>query len=220
MGDTMLTQTADHSELELRVYQTQGPSNADELVRVDMGQMELLKRMGHQVMGPINGPNEGQPEYEVPLAWVQQLERETWLREDPAPGPSMPRPYPRPRPMQKVPARRDTMPSIDPALMYQPHTPTEQQQETVTPNHTVSTEVQDNVTPTGMLEVHSGSGSGQDSTVLGKRSTVVRSPPRPTEAHKTQRRKVVTGDDLAFQEAQALLKGLNKRSRKKTQPRM
>jgi hypothetical protein len=203
----------------------QGPSNVDELVRINMGQMELLKKMGHQVIGPINGPNEGQPQYEVPISWLRHLEKETFLREELAPGPSIPRPYPRPRPLKTMPALQDTTPLIDPALADQAPTPTDKQQETMTPNRTGSPIFQEIVTPdpTNTLEIQSGSGSlpGPNPTVLGKRSTVVRSPQRQAEAHTTQRRKVVTGDDLAAQEAQALLKGVvNKRSRKKKQPGM
>jgi hypothetical protein len=41
-------------------------------VRIDMGQMMMLKNMGHQVMGPVNGPNEGLPQYEVPRLWLQE----------------------------------------------------------------------------------------------------------------------------------------------------
>ena len=44
-----------------------------DLVRIDMGQMSQLKDMGYKVLGPVNGPNEGLPEYEVPKAWVEDL---------------------------------------------------------------------------------------------------------------------------------------------------
>jgi len=60
-----------------------GPSNKssrdvpelhqDGLVRIDMGQMLQLKDMGYEVMGPVNGPNEGYPEYEVPRAMLEVL---------------------------------------------------------------------------------------------------------------------------------------------------
>jgi hypothetical protein len=104
-------------------------------------------------------------------------------------------------------------PVIDPALVNQAQVPTtsttEQHQEDVTPDLT------------DMIDLQSGSGPVSTSiinaaSVLGKRSTVVCSPPRKTQDRSKQRRKVVTGDDLAYQEAQELLKGgINKRSRKK-----
>ena len=38
----------------------------DALVTIDMGQMLELKDMGYKVFGPLNGPNDGYPEYQVP----------------------------------------------------------------------------------------------------------------------------------------------------------
>ena len=38
-----------------------------------MAQMLQLKDMGYEALGPINGPNEGLPEYQVPKAWVEDL---------------------------------------------------------------------------------------------------------------------------------------------------
>jgi hypothetical protein len=74
-----------------------GPSNlngfGDTLVRVDMGQMKMLRDQGHNVLGPVNGPNEGLPQYEVPRSWLQFLPAEQNTA-----GPSS-RPYPRPRPI-------------------------------------------------------------------------------------------------------------------------
>jgi hypothetical protein len=54
---------------------------AEELVRIEMGQMVMLKNMGHIIIGPVNGPNEGPPQYEVPRLWLQELETAT--RTDP-----------------------------------------------------------------------------------------------------------------------------------------
>ena len=45
----------------------------DHLVRINMGQMLQLREMGYEVLGPVNGPNEGFPEYEVPKAMVDIL---------------------------------------------------------------------------------------------------------------------------------------------------
>ena len=39
--------------------------NQNESARIDMGQMMRLKEMGYEVAGPVNGPNEGLPQYEV-----------------------------------------------------------------------------------------------------------------------------------------------------------
>ena len=48
-------------------------SDQNALVRIDMGQMLRLREMGYEILGPVNGPNEGFPEYEVPKAWVDML---------------------------------------------------------------------------------------------------------------------------------------------------
>ena len=45
----------------------------NELVTIDMAQMLQFKDMGYEALGPINGPNEGLPEYQVPKAWVEDL---------------------------------------------------------------------------------------------------------------------------------------------------
>jgi len=189
------------------------PSPSDELVRIDMGQMIKLKNMGLQIMGPVNGPNEGFPQYEVPRHWLQELETEPLNNSESASGPSTIRPYPHPRPITKKSPPQVMQPVIDPTLINQAQEPielaNEQHQEILIPD------------VTDIFDVQSGSGPVIDSTnnaatVLGKRSTIIRSPPRSTQAKNSQRRKVVTGDDLAYQEAQELLKGgVTKRSRKK-----
>lgn len=39
--------------------------SGDKLIRIDMGQMLQLRELGYEVAGPINGPDDGFPEYEV-----------------------------------------------------------------------------------------------------------------------------------------------------------
>jgi hypothetical protein len=53
-------------------YTTAG-SHQNDVVRIDMGQMLKLKDMGLEVVGPVNGPNEGYPEYEVSHTTYQVL---------------------------------------------------------------------------------------------------------------------------------------------------
>jgi hypothetical protein len=48
--------------------------NENDLVRIDMEQMLQLKNMGYEAVGPINGPNDGYPEYEVTTAIFQVLQ--------------------------------------------------------------------------------------------------------------------------------------------------
>ncbi len=95
----------------------------DEWVRIDMRLMMMLRDMGYEVRGPMNGPNEGLPQYEVPKSWLQSLGsaltptpiprlQSLGLAPTPAPTPShLPtgdRAYPLARPRPTV---------IDPALL-------------------------------------------------------------------------------------------------------
>jgi hypothetical protein len=41
-----------------------------------MQQMVSLMAMGYQVSGPVNGPNEGLPKFEVPEEWLNSLPTE------------------------------------------------------------------------------------------------------------------------------------------------
>jgi len=50
-----------------------GPSHQNDMVRIDMGQTSQLKDMVFEVFGPVNGLNEGLPEYEVPKAVFETL---------------------------------------------------------------------------------------------------------------------------------------------------
>jgi len=54
-----------------------------DLVRIDMRQMLQLKDMGYEALGPVNGPNEGYPEYEIPKGMYQDLQSR--LQTTPAP---------------------------------------------------------------------------------------------------------------------------------------
>ena len=97
-----------------------GASGAqDEWVRIDMRQMLKLRAMGHEPRGPVNGPNEGLPEYEIPKSWLHLLA--------PAPTPSpsqMPTwdqaflsPRPIPSPHSELDNAPDHTALIDPALL-------------------------------------------------------------------------------------------------------
>ena len=68
---------------------TDEPRNAspqNDLVRIDMGEMLQLKNMGYEAFGPVNGPNEGHPEYEVPQALMQLLPSHTQCHQLPIPN--------------------------------------------------------------------------------------------------------------------------------------
>jgi hypothetical protein len=61
------------------------PQLVTQHVRIDMGQMVQLKEMGYEVSGPVNGPNEGLPEFEVPEHWLKSLTSEPPLMPNKSP---------------------------------------------------------------------------------------------------------------------------------------
>lgn len=172
-----------------------------ELVRANLGQVMKLRDLGYMVYGPINGPNDGWPEYQVPRAWLDRLSPEIMTSDplDPGPSSNLGRPYPRPRPIHKP---RDlesdnsatANPGIDPLLLMEEHA--EALVSTETSNALAITSREPSPTPGPILD---------HSQLLGKRSQVGRSPQKQRSSQKNTRRKVVRDDDLAIQEARQLL---------------
>ena len=70
------------------VHRAQGGAVSQEngLVRIDMRQMLQLKEIGHDTIGPVNGPNEGYPEYEVSTTVLEMLTSLTELQQTPNPN--------------------------------------------------------------------------------------------------------------------------------------
>lgn len=58
-------------------------SQENDWVRIDMRQMLQLKEMGHDAIGPVNGPNEGYPEYEVSTMVFKKLTSLTEMQHTP-----------------------------------------------------------------------------------------------------------------------------------------
>src|SRR5260221_7495560 len=91
-------------------------NSENDLVVVDMGDsMIRLRDMGCTVIGPINGPNEGPPQYHVTKLWVDRLNQTN--NDHPVP---VKRPTPRSRPIhnQVQPLTSLTeVPAIDPTLL-------------------------------------------------------------------------------------------------------
>jgi hypothetical protein len=116
-----------HNPVPTHVSIPPSPSPISDLVQVNLGQVMRLRDLGYNVYGPINGPNDGLPEYQVPRAWLDRLGREIMTSDALNPGPSSNtgRPYPRPRPVHKP---RDLAnnsataePGIDPILLMGGH---------------------------------------------------------------------------------------------------
>jgi hypothetical protein len=90
----------------------------DEWVRIDMQQMIKLRNMGHEPRGPVNGPNEGLPEYEVPKSWLHLLAPRPSL--SPSQVPTRDRAFPSLRPIPSPHIEFDNeyySSAIDPALL-------------------------------------------------------------------------------------------------------
>ena len=50
------------------------PVGSSDLATIGMGDMLRLKNIGcNEIFGPINGPNQGLPQYQVPSTWLQRL---------------------------------------------------------------------------------------------------------------------------------------------------
>jgi len=78
-----------------RVQDTVSQVQELDMVRINLGQASRLIQMGYQLHGPVNGLNEGSPEYKVPRALFDKLNSQATASVYPTPTPSGSRPYPR-----------------------------------------------------------------------------------------------------------------------------
>ena len=201
---------------------TLATDHRSDLITIGMGEMTKLRNLGcEEIFGPINGPNEGQPQYQVPCYWLERLHV---AAPHPNPDPAQPttvRPYPRPRPIMARPAQHtdSTVHSesvIDPSLLLQ----TSISDNTNNVRQGSSTSIA-NLVPPAVYEA--GANIDPESSLLPnrqlttsrKRGRVVKSPNRPVTRSSKQRR-IMTSDALAMQEAETLLKfGKRDRTQKK-----
>lgn len=195
-----------------------------DLVRIDMGQMLQLKDMGYEVMGPVNGPSEGYPEYEVPRAMLAALIAHSQTQSalhpsvaDIALGPSTSGSAPIP---------------IDPALLCQandtPHhasTSHEHLPDTglhmQSPIHSSSNNVRPITPPNNDAESVDKANGTRERTPkkrLGKRAQAMvnLSPQTVRQTRSTKKKKKMTNDDLAAIEAQKMLQPGSRRRTKTT----
>jgi hypothetical protein len=186
------------------VSETQTSEN--DLVRIDMGQMLQLKNMGYDAVGPVNGPNEGYPEYEVPKAMLQVLQS----RSQTTPTPIQDRFAIEPEPAPNV---------IDPALLGQ----AEQAGQTNDPSHTSMLPPEVDMHPEVSI-VHpttppkADAGSAYDPNhnktpqkQLGKRGQANLSPQTNRQQRGKSKKKKLTDDDRAALEAQNMVQSGSRR---------
>ena len=172
----------------------------NDMVRVGMAQMLQLKDMGYDVLGPVNGPNEGLPQYEVPKAWVDLISQSELQH---ARMPNEPGHCPQP-PMTE-PNWTESQQDIDPVLLA--HTTHE-----IPLDH-----------PTTPPNTNADSGADPErirhktpDKQLGKRSQANLSPQAMRQT-QSKKKKKVTGDDLAALEAQEMMQSGSRRRGKRTQ---
>lgn len=179
----------------------------NDLVRIDMGQMLQLKEIGYEAVGPVNGPNEGFPEYEVRQAVLQALRQNT----------------PNPTPNDPEIAIPDNHPNlapitIDPSLLG--HAEQTEQPINESDAAEVAPKASTSVRPTTPLNINPGSATNPNHMTpkkrLGKRPQVNVSPQGIRETRGNRKKKKVTDDDLAAMEAQKMVQS---GSRRRIKPR-
>jgi hypothetical protein len=210
-------------------------SHQNAMVRIDMGQMLQLKDMGYEILGPVNGPNEGYPEYEVPKTVLQMLISHRQLDNVPEPN-KVDNP--------KGPSATDPGPIlIDPALRQAEESG---QQIIDTPNTTSMSQdgatdqsLQQSTTAIAnpLLSIPHSSGSNVRPTTapndiagsvnntqvhktpkkrLGKRAQANLSPQAIPQTQNNNKKKKITDDDLAAIEAQNMVQSGSRRRIKPT----
>jgi hypothetical protein len=223
----------DQLEGLLTISQRQSPSTPDpvshivdnrtrvpDLVNIDLGQAIKLKELGYEVNGPINGPNEGFPEYQVPRSWLKKLDSQSAPQVDPTPNAPSTHLYPRPRPIPKPsqPASTIVIPDhiIDPLLLHDtPLHQTDDSHQNIENNiqgaSCPNTGHDHDPKPNTEPDPDPGPDNATSSSLLGKEGQVTKLPLKHPSTRST-RRKVMTDDDRAMLEAQELL-GRGTRSR-------
>ena len=199
-----------------RVSETQTSEN--DLVRIDMGQMLQLKNMGYDAVGPVNGPNEGYPEYEVPKTLLQVLQSRSQTT------PTRNRDQLGMRPIDTEPAPN----VIDPALLGQDEQAGQTNDSHMTLN-IVHPTTPPNDDPSPMLPDEVGSinrpttppNAGADlahtnpnktpQKQLGKRVQAILSPHSNAQQRGNSKKKKITDDDRAAMEAQNMVQSGSRR---------
>jgi len=190
-----------------------------DLILIGLAEMSKLRNIGcDNIFGPINGPNEGLPQYQVPRHWLERLHDAAPTTDSALPrmaetAPARPHPRPRPILAGRQGRANSVINQIDPSLLEpggSDQTTNVMQPETC------------NTAPTSIplaTTVHTaGAEIATEPTVLApnrwsaaKPGPSINLPNRPVTRSSTQR-KVMTSDALAMQEAEALLK-MSKRNR-------
>src|SRR5438270_11287322 len=159
-----------------------------------MGQMSQLKDMGYKVLGPVNGPNEGLPKYEVPKAWIEDLLSQRLLQC--APTGLLNKHRHSDAPLIKPDWAATEPDSIDPALL-------DKDPSQISPTNAIV-----NDCPTMPQDANANPDHIHHKTPkqrLSKRGQPDLSPQTKHQTKTTMKRKKVTDDDLTALEAQQMM---------------
>jgi hypothetical protein len=223
--------TADRSEPGPSQKPSEPQTFADNgLVRIDMGQMLQLKDMGYEAVGPVNGPNEGYPEYEVPQAMFLALQSRSqkeptpiqtqlaWVESEPAPiviDPEL-------LSQAELTGQTDgshlnsrRLSDVDMDAQVNPRTPPNEEQ-TNDQAHISELHVISIVCPTTPQNENAGSADNPNHNKtpqkqLGKRAQANLSPQTNRQSRGNQKKKKLTDDDRAAMEAQNMVQSGSRR---------
>jgi hypothetical protein len=191
--------------------QTSSALLQNDLVRINMGQMLQLKEIGYQAAGPVNGPNEGFPEYEVRKEVLQVLNTQSQNTPNPTPkDPEVAIGEMDPDPVTIGDSNADWVPiRIDPSLLGHTEQVNEPDAAELAPN------AGSNIRPTTPSDKNPGSAINPNPTTpkpkLGKRAQVNVSPQEIHQTRGNKKKKKVTDDDLAAMEAQNMVQSGSRR---------
>jgi hypothetical protein len=174
------------------------PQLVTQHVRIDMGQMVQLKEMGYEVSGPVNGPNEGLPEFEVPEHWLKSLTSEPPLIPNESPC--------------AIPGKWS---HIDPALRSQSTSPPTPDNPLAGPSAPLPLSPSERPpSPSQSIPKAAPTRQLTSKKRLGKKRDVPITPRTTCQAHAMSKRKKLTDDDRAAREAEEMGE-LGTRQRKK-----
>jgi hypothetical protein len=175
--------------------------------------MLQLKEMGHDAIGPVNGPNEGYPEYEVSRTVFKKLTSLTEMQQTPNANEQAARVR-----AEDTESEHDL---IDPSLLG------EETRQIGHEIHHASTKSPDGLQmqpPTDSIINPASRSESPTRTPIVNPNSVVINPVAPNKSAKKKvtiqaqntKKKKVTDDDLAALEAQNMLQSGSKRQRKPT----
>lgn len=201
-------------------------TSENDLVTIDMGQMLQLKNMGYEAVGPVNGPNEGYPEYVVPRAMFLVLEsrsqttptNQTGVESEPAPNvidPALLGQAEQTGHTDGSPLTSRRLWDVDMAPQVSPSTPPNEGQtndQARTSELCLSSIVRPTTPPNeDACSAHNPNHNKTPEKQLGKRGQANLSPQTNRQKRGNRKKKKLTDDDRAAMEAQNMVQAGSRR---------